>query len=270
MTHEPMPDRGATSRPSGRYRTTFPTDEEPISEGGLWLNGASRRHRLVRRADPQRRRLRRGDADDVAERRVEQATAAGPARMRASQPEGDYDDPPRSWPGRGVRNQHCRATVFSRNPTDDYFQEVEIRLRSSIAPNCVHGYEVFWRCSKSDGGVCGDRALERQDRRLHLARASSIGPRIRRRHGDIVEATIVGNVIRSYINGVEVMSAVDDAFDDRGARDRLQLLRRRHQRRPRLLVLRGRHVRRLSRDRVPAPPARSWRPLLRARPGPVS
>ena len=32
-------------------------------------------------------------------------------------------------------------------------------------------------------------------------------------HGDIVEATIVGNVIRSYINGVEVLSVTDDACE---------------------------------------------------------
>ena len=32
------------------------------------------------------------------------------------------------------------------------------------------------------------------------------------KHGDIVEATIVGNVIRSYVNGVEVLSATDDTF----------------------------------------------------------
>ena len=36
------------------------------------------------------------------------------------------------------------------------------------------------------------------------------------KHGDIVEATIVDNVIRSYINGVEVLSATDDRFTSGG------------------------------------------------------
>ena len=36
------------------------------------------------------------------------------------------------------------------------------------------------------------------------------------KHGDIVEATIVGNVIRSFINGVEVLSVTDDAFPNGG------------------------------------------------------
>jgi hypothetical protein len=31
--------------------------------------------------------------------------------------------------------------------------------------------------------------------------------------GDVVEATIVGNVIKGYINGVEVLSVIDDKFD---------------------------------------------------------
>ena len=32
--------------------------------------------------------------------------------------------------------------------------------------------------------------------------------------GDLVEATIAGNVIKGYINGVEVISATDDTYKD--------------------------------------------------------
>jgi hypothetical protein len=39
------------------------------------------------------------------------------------------------------------------------------------------------------------------------------------KHGDIVEATIEGNVIRSFVNGVEVLSATDDAFPAGGPGD---------------------------------------------------
>jgi hypothetical protein len=39
-----------------------------------------------------------------------------------------------------------------------------------------------------------------------------MGPEFGVKHGDIVEATIVGNVIRSYINGVEVLSVSDGMF----------------------------------------------------------
>jgi hypothetical protein len=39
------------------------------------------------------------------------------------------------------------------------------------------------------------------------------GPQYGVEDGDLVEATIVGNVIKGFINGVEVISATDDVFD---------------------------------------------------------
>lgn len=43
--------------------------------------------------------------------------------------------------------------------------------------------------------------------------AKLIGPQYGAKDGDLVEATIVGSVLRGFINGVEVISATDDAFD---------------------------------------------------------
>ncbi len=48
------------------------------------------------------------------------------------------------------RNQHGNGPVFSRNQTEDYFQEVEIRLRSTIKEHFCTGYEVFFRCPKNE------------------------------------------------------------------------------------------------------------------------
>ena len=45
--------------------------------------------------------------------------------------------------------------------------------------------------------------------------------------GDVIEATIIGNVIKGYINGVEMITATDDTYARRGAGSRLQLRRRR-------------------------------------------
>lgn len=41
--------------------------------------------------------------------------------------------------------------------------------------------------------------------------ARRVGSQFGVKHGDIVEATIVDNVITSYVNGVEVLSVTDDA-----------------------------------------------------------
>jgi len=190
------------------YSTRFEGDEEPISEGGLWRNG---------RADGidwcdvlMRDGHVFGEVSRMnsAERRAEQAF--GGATASADVVEGDYDDPAAVLTGAWGRNQSARATVYSLNPTDDYFQEVEIRLRSSIAANWCDGYEVFWRCSKSEAAYA---EIVRWNGRIadFTSLARRVGPECGVKHGDIVEATVVGNVIRSFINGVEVLSVSDDA-----------------------------------------------------------
>ena len=110
------------------------------------------------------------------------------------------------------RNQVAKARGFSRNQTEQYFQEVEFRLRSTIEPHSCTGYEVFWRYLKTEqayveivrwNGKVGD----------FTSLKKLIGPRYGVTDGDLVEATIVGTVIEGYIDGVEVVSATDGAFD---------------------------------------------------------
>jgi hypothetical protein len=40
-----------------------------------------------------------------------------------------------------------------------------------------------------------------------------LGPQYGVKDGDLVEASVVGNVLKGFLNGVEVISATDDAFD---------------------------------------------------------
>jgi hypothetical protein len=146
----------------------------------------------------------------VAERRVEQGNL-GPPPAEGSAPEGDYDDPTAVLRGDWGRNQRVRAKVFSRNPTDEYFQEVEIRLRSSITPHSCTGYEVFWRCLKTDAGYA---EIVRWNGKVgdFTSLRKLIGPAFGVEDGDEVEATIVGSLIRGFLNGREVISASDDVF----------------------------------------------------------
>jgi hypothetical protein len=188
------------------YSTRFPRDEDPISEGGVWLNGRAdgidwidciTRNGVcfgaVSRMGVPERRLEQGDTD-------------------AEVPEGDYDDPTAVLAGEWGRNQHGKAEVFCRKPTAEYYQEVQIRLRHTMLPNFCTGYEVFWRCLKTDEGYAeivrwngkvGDwTSLERL-----------VGPQYGVQHGDLVEATVVGNVLTGFINGVEVISVSDDVIE---------------------------------------------------------
>jgi hypothetical protein len=192
------------------YRTSFELDEVPLSEGGLWLNG---RKEGIDWADVVTRNgVAYGEVTrmGVAERRVEQGNL-DPSR-EGSLPEGDYDDPTAVLAGEWGRNQHVKAAVFSKHPTDKYFQEVEIRLRSAIAPHLCTGYEVFWRCLQTEGGYA---EIVRWNGKIgdFTSLTKLIGPEYGVKDGDVVEATIHGNVLTGFINGKAVISATDDLFD---------------------------------------------------------
>jgi hypothetical protein len=192
------------------YRTRFDRDATPISEGGLWLNG---RKDGIDWADVVTRNgVAYGEVTrmGVAERRVEQGNL-DPSSGEGSAPEGDYDDPTAVLTGEWGKNQRAKGTVFSVNPTDKYFQEVEIRLRSAISPHVCTGYEVFFRCLKTEGGYA---EIVRWNGRIgdFTSLKKLIGPEYGVQDGDVVEATIEGNVLKGFINGVEVISATDDVF----------------------------------------------------------
>jgi hypothetical protein len=188
------------------YRTSFELDEPAISEGGLWLNGKTDG---IDWADVITRNGRAYGSVTrmaVAERRVEQGNLEG------SLPEGDYDDPTAVLTGAWGKNQHAKGTVFSKHPTAEYFQEVELRLRSDIAPHLCTGYEVFFRCLKTDEGYA---EIVRWNGKVgdFTSLAKLIGPQYGVKDGDVIEAMIRGNVLKGFINGVEVISATDDAFE---------------------------------------------------------
>jgi hypothetical protein len=193
------------------YDTDFKLDENPMSEGGRWLNGKTDG---IDWADVI---AKNGGAYGsvtrmaVAERRIEQGNL-DPSSSEGSVPEGDYDDPTAVLTGTWGRNQHAKGTVFSRNPTNAYFQEVELRLRSAIAPHLCTGYEVFFRCLKTDEGYA---EIVRWNGKVgdFTSLQKLVGAQYGVQDGDVVEATIDGNVLKGFINGLEVISATDDVFD---------------------------------------------------------
>jgi hypothetical protein len=184
MTAQPTDARS----PKRSYSTRFRLDEDPISEGGKWVNGGK-------------------DGIDWYNVITKHGVAYGAVTQ------GDYTDPTALLTGTWGKNQKARARVFSRNQTEKYYQEVEIRLRSTLSPHRCTGYEVFWRCLKTPNayaqivrwnGKVGDWTS--------LKKLS--GAQYGVKDGGLVEATIIGNVIKGYVNGVEVISATDDTFKE--------------------------------------------------------
>lgn len=168
------------------YSTRFRLDEDPISEGGKWINGAK-------------------DGKDW----YNVITKNGIAYGAPSQ--GQYTDPTALLAGTWGRNQAVKARVFSRNPTEKYYQEVEIRLRSTLTPQRCTGYEVFWRCLKTRNAYV---EIVRWNGKVRdwTSLKKHTGPQYGVKDGDLVEATIIGNVIKGYLNGVEVISATDNTY----------------------------------------------------------
>jgi hypothetical protein len=209
-----MTDRLMESGRKGKlvrsYSTRFPLDETPISEGGIWINA---RTVGVDWCDVVTKNgVAHGEVTRMrtAERRAEQGNL-GTATSEAAAPIGDYDDPTAVIGGSWGKNQFVKCTVFSNNQTEKYFQEVEIRLRTTIIPHSCTGYEVFWRCLKTENAYA---EIVRWDGKIgswkSLVRHQ--GPQFGVKDGDVVEACIVGSMIKGYINGVEVTSAVDDTY----------------------------------------------------------
>ena len=169
------------------YATNFPTVEDPISEHGRWVNGR-----------------------DVGVHWANVATTTGLAYGTESGRSG-YDDSTAVLTGNWGSDQMAEATVHNVNSTERVYEEVELRLRSSLSARRATGYEINFRCSKTqkayaqivrwDGGFGKFTYLATQN-------GAQYGVADR----DVVKATVVGNVITAYINGVQVIQATDGTY----------------------------------------------------------
>jgi hypothetical protein len=175
------------------YSTTFPLTENPISEGGKWINGQTA-------------------GLDWANIRTAAGFAFGIEIGGVRPAPQKYDDSTALLTGAWGPDQMAQATVHAVNPQDDkIYEEVELRLRSTLSPHKATGYEICIRCSKSAkaytqivrwNGPLGSFTY------LDTANGSRYGVA----NGDVVKATIIGSVITVYINKVQVLQATDSTY----------------------------------------------------------
>ena len=170
---------------SNSYTTNFALAENPISEGRKWINGET-------------------TGLNWANVRTTPGLAFGTETDTVN-----YDDSTAILAGAWSANQMAQAQVHTVNQTSSVFEEVELRLRTSISAHSMTGYEINFRCT-SDGtqyvqivrwnGPLGDFSF--LDAR--------VGPGLH--NGDVVKATIVGSTITAYINGTQVVQVTDSTF----------------------------------------------------------
>jgi hypothetical protein len=168
------------------YSTSFPLTENPISEGGRWINGAT-------------------VGLDWSNVRTVPGQAFG-----TNWSQHQYDDSVAVLTGTWSPNQTVTATVHSVNQqSGNVYEEVALRLRTTITAHSVTGYEVGFRCT-SDGSQYLGVTRWNGPRGDFSSYPNATGPGIF--DGDVVKATIVGSLITVYINDLQVYQVTDSAL----------------------------------------------------------
>jgi hypothetical protein len=190
----PLPGTSPLGQGHHFYTTRFLHAENPISERGKWLNGQT-------------------DGLDWANVQTTPGLAFG-NEIGGSRPEPQkFDDATALLAGDWGPDQTVEATVHSVHPNlnDTVWEEVELRLRSSLTPHRATGYEIMFRCSKIAKAYCN---IARWDGALgkFTYLKNSGGSQFGVKSGDVVKATMIGNVITVYINGVQMVQTSDNTF----------------------------------------------------------
>lgn len=178
-------ETGARAR---TYTTSFPLSENPISEGGSWVNGKTTGINWA----------------DVS-------TTPGLAIGLESGFTG-YDDATALLTGTWGSNQMVTATVFTTNRmSGNVFEEVEIRLRSSLSPNNCTGYEVLFSLKPDSGCYVQIVRWNGPLGSFDYVNATG-GSQFILHTGDTVSGSISNHLITAYINGTPVLQGTDTNF----------------------------------------------------------
>jgi hypothetical protein len=172
---------------SQSYTTNFPVAENPLSQSGNWIEGQAVGL----------------DWNNVL---------STPGLVQGQGPSSvAYADPTAILAGTWGANQTAQATVYSVNQTASYYQEVELRLRSSVIAHSITGYEITFRCLQDANAYM---QIVRWNGPLgSFTYLNSFGgAQYGVKTGDIVKATIVGNLITVYKNGVVLGTATDSTY----------------------------------------------------------
>ncbi len=169
------------------YTTRFEGTENPLSEGGKW----------------------RHDGLDWAAIRKDGGHAWG-TQTGTNKGASSYDDSYAHLSGFPA-DQEAWGEAYIARPDPSCHQEIEILLRWTSSAHRTTGYECFARCVSDDSsyvqivrwnGPLGDFTY------LADKRGKDYGLK----HGDVIKASVVGNVITVSINGVEKARATDDTW----------------------------------------------------------
>jgi hypothetical protein len=185
--------RHAARRSAGQkqsYSTNFLAREDPISEGGKWINGGSTGRNW-------------GNVQTIPGLAFGTTVSGAPP----------YNDSAAVLAGTWGPNQIAQATVYSVNQTQAIAEEVELLLRTTITARRIKGYEFDYRVT-SDGsqylGIVRWNGRLNDFTNLTQKSCATGGPGLH--NGDTVMATAIGSTLTMYINGTKYCEATDTAY----------------------------------------------------------
>lgn len=177
----------SAARPQGFYFTDFAATENPISEGGVWING----------------KLNGSDWQDIA---TENGRAKATDFMYSAPP---YDDCIAHIDAAQIAftaNQYAQATVY-RVPGYSQGHEIELYVRMAITPHNARGYEAYWNSTYTDvylvrwNGALND---------FTVLTTGSVGAEPAT--GDVMRMEVSGSTITVKVNGNTVITYSDSTF----------------------------------------------------------
>lgn len=167
------------------YTTNFDNAENPLSEGGNWVNGG---------------------VNGTVWANVK--TLNGAAHGTQSSASRQYSDSTSLVSGTWGNDQTVTAMV-QLGAVSAQYPEVEIRLRSEISPNVNRGYEILFSVLQTGSYIQIVRWNGPLGDFTYLNDSCSS---VRLSDGDVVKASMIGTTIRAYVNDGQVCQASDSTY----------------------------------------------------------
>lgn len=164
------------------YSTNFNYAENPLSDGGNWINGKTTGL----------------DWSDVK---------VTPGFAHANQITASISDPTAVLTGVWAPNQTAQATIVV-NTIPEGIDEIELRLNTTITAGSITGYELDFQTSGAISIIRWEGAIGRYN---FILPATSL-PGGALKTGDVLKATNVNGLITCYVNGAQVAQVTDTTY----------------------------------------------------------
>jgi len=174
---------GAGGGPNQSYTTHFPLAESSVSEAGRWINGGTA-----------------GLDWDNVQTQVNFALGTSPT--------GKFTDSTAVLAGTWAADQSAEASVRVRTVNSDCCHEVELRLRTTILPHSITGYEINCSVAKGQPYIEIVRWNGALNNFTYVARRNGTGCA----DGDVLKATIVAGTITVFKNEAEILRGTDNNY----------------------------------------------------------